>query len=163
MSDRTPVDQLLDVFVFMPIGAVVEARQLLPKLAERGRQELLPQVKLARLAGEMAVRKGRREAIKFVDRWMAARQAAEEREREDAGEPDVERTAVVIDLPLKREDGPGGGVDLAIPSYDSLAASQVVSRLDGLSASELEAVRRYEMTHRGRKTVLGKVAQLQQR
>jgi len=33
--------------------------------------------------------------------------------------------------------------DLAIPSYDSLAASQVVPRLDGLTTIELEAVRRY--------------------
>ena len=40
--------------------------------------------------------------------------------------------------------------DLAIPSYDSLAASQVVPRLDGLTSIELEAVRRYELAHRGR-------------
>ena len=58
-----------------------------------------------------------------------------------------------------------GGIteeDLAIPSYDSLAASQVVPRLDGLSAIELEAVRRYEEAHRARRTVLGKIALLQQ-
>jgi hypothetical protein len=51
--------------------------------------------------------------------------------------------------------------DLAIPDYDSLAASQVVSRLAGLRPSELTAVQRYELHHRGRKTILGRIAQLQ--
>ncbi len=51
---------------------------------------------------------------------------------------------------------------LAIPDYDSLAASQVVPRLAGLTADELEAVRAYEAAHRARRTILGRVAQLQQ-
>jgi len=51
--------------------------------------------------------------------------------------------------------------DLAITGYDSLSASQVVTRLDGLGTDELEAVRAYEIAHRGRKTILNKVAQLQ--
>ena len=51
--------------------------------------------------------------------------------------------------------------ELAIPDYDGLSASHVVSRLAGLSASELEAVRAYEAANRGRKTILSKVAQLQ--
>ena len=50
---------------------------------------------------------------------------------------------------------------LAIPDYDSLSASQVVSRLQGLSATELEAVRSYEAATRGRKTILNRVQQLQ--
>jgi hypothetical protein len=53
--------------------------------------------------------------------------------------------------------------ELAIPAYDSLAASQVVQRLEGLTGLELEAVRRYELAHRARKTVLGKITQLQRR
>ena len=44
---------------------------------------------------------------------------------------------------------------------DSLAASQVIPRLEGLGPAELDAVRRYETEHRGRKTILGKVTQLQ--
>jgi hypothetical protein len=53
------------------------------------------------------------------------------------------------------------GVDeLAIPDYDELSASQVVERLEGLGPDELEAVRRYETAHRGRNTILGKLAQL---
>lgn len=50
---------------------------------------------------------------------------------------------------------------LAIPDYDGLSASHVVNRLAGLAPAELEAVRSYEAAHRGRKTILSKVAQLQ--
>jgi hypothetical protein len=49
---------------------------------------------------------------------------------------------------------------LAIPDYDSLSASQVVPRLESLSVGELDAVRAYESSHRGRKTILNKIDQL---
>jgi len=50
--------------------------------------------------------------------------------------------------------------ELAIPGYDQLSASQVVERLDGLTPDELDAVREYELAHRGRSTILGKITQL---
>jgi hypothetical protein len=50
--------------------------------------------------------------------------------------------------------------ELAIPEYDQLSASQVVERLVGLSSGELDAVREYELAHRGRNTILGKITQL---
>ena len=49
---------------------------------------------------------------------------------------------------------------LAIPGYDTLAASQVVQRLGSLDPAELEAVRRYESGTRGRRTILHRIAQL---
>ncbi len=49
---------------------------------------------------------------------------------------------------------------LPIPDYDELSASQVVERLDGLDPESLEEIRRYETDHRGRNTILGKIAQL---
>ena len=49
---------------------------------------------------------------------------------------------------------------LAIPEYDQLSASQVVERLEGLTSGELDAVREYELAHRGRNTILGKITQL---
>lgn len=52
---------------------------------------------------------------------------------------------------------------LAIPGYDSLAASQVVPRLAGLSPEELAAVGAYESAHRARRTILNRVRQLQER
>jgi hypothetical protein len=44
--------------------------------------------------------------------------------------------------------------DLPIREYDGLSASQVVSRLSGLSPEELRAIRSYEEGSRGRRTVL---------
>jgi hypothetical protein len=49
---------------------------------------------------------------------------------------------------------------LPIPDYDELSASQVIERLEGLDAASLEAIRAYEAEHRGRNTILGKIAQL---
>ncbi len=61
--------------------------------------------------------------------------------------------------------GPGIGpvppaTELPIPDYDELSASQVIERLEGLTAEELAAVGAYERAHRGRNTILGKIAQL---
>jgi hypothetical protein len=44
--------------------------------------------------------------------------------------------------------------DLPIREYDGLSASQVVSRLTGLTPGELQAVRSYEEGSRGRRTIL---------
>jgi hypothetical protein len=49
---------------------------------------------------------------------------------------------------------------LSIPGFDTLSASQVVQRLDGLNRSELVAVRAYEASTRGRRTILSRVDQL---
>lgn len=53
-------------------------------------------------------------------------------------------------------------VDLAIPGYDSLSASQVVRRLDSLGPDELEAVERYEAASRGRRTILHRIHQIRE-
>jgi hypothetical protein len=68
--------------------------------------------------------------------------------------------ATVADAAPPAQDAPDVAT-LAIPGYDSLAASQVVARLEGLTTAELEQVRRYEQANRNRRTVLGKVAQLE--
>jgi hypothetical protein len=76
------------------------------------------------------------------------------------GRPAVNGTPATAGPPAAPRVGPDAGT-LAIPGYDSLSASQVVQRLDGLSPEELNAVGRYEDAHRGRRTILSKVTQLQ--
>ena len=49
---------------------------------------------------------------------------------------------------------------LSIPGFDTLSASQVVQRLDGLNRSELVSVRAYEASTRRRRTILNRVDQL---
>jgi hypothetical protein len=84
-----------------------------------------------------------------TDRSVAATGAAEVDVDVDvvAGEP-------IADIPVAK-------VNRSIPDYDSLAASQVVPRLGGLTDEELESVRAYESAHRSRTTILSRIAQLQ--
>jgi hypothetical protein len=145
-TDRRPLDLALEAFVYVPVGLAVSAKELLPELARRGRERLTGQVTQARMIGEFAVHQGQAQAGK-----------AFARAREDAEGRLAEAPAPT---PRPATSGPGGS-DLAIPGYDSLSASQVLPRLEGLAADELEAVRAYEAAHRGRKTILGRVTQLE--
>ncbi|HEV8625049.1 MAG TPA: hypothetical protein VG034_11385 [Acidimicrobiia bacterium] len=54
----------------------------------------------------------------------------------------------------RRDAPPASAADLPIREYDGLSASQVVSRLTGLTPEELRAIRSYEEGSRGRRTVL---------
>ena len=159
-ADRGPIGHVLDLFVFAPLGFLADSHTLVPTLAESGRQHVGSRVQLARMVGQFAVHQGRQHAAKVVAGWRANGEPAASAPPAAAPAPEDD------DEPVARRVGvDDGGIsedDLAIPSYDSLAASQVVPRLDGLSPIELEAVRRYEEAHRGRRTVLGKIALLQQ-
>lgn len=50
--------------------------------------------------------------------------------------------------------------ELALADYDSLPASDIVAKLSGLDPDELDAIERYELAHRERRTVLGRIRQL---
>ena len=72
--------------------------------------------------------------------------------------------------PIQEEETPAAGngagetppvASLAIPDYESLAASQVVPRLAGLTPAERAAVGRFETANRGRRTILNRIAQLE--
>src|SRR5262249_38201208 len=49
---------------------------------------------------------------------------------------------------------------LAIPSYASLSAGQIIARLDGLSVEDLNAIRAYETATRKRKTILARIDEM---
>lgn len=53
-------------------------------------------------------------------------------------------------------------LDLPIPAYDSLKASEVLRRLDGLDAEELELLQTYESATKRRTTVISKIESLLQ-
>lgn len=167
-ADKTPAEQALDhaveVFVFAPIGLLFEGASLLPQLIEKGRT----QVTMARMVGKFAVKQGRGEATRAVSKLQD----------QAAGLLDLVGSSVTPaptkPIPIKRPTTPASTAtrparpapsagSLAIPDYDGLSASHVVNRLAGLTDRELAAVRSYELAHRGRKTILSKVAQLQSR
>jgi hypothetical protein len=169
-DEKNPVEQALDVLLYAPLGFVFSARELLPTLVEKGRN----QIGMAKMIGQFAAQQGQTEAGKLFDK--ASKQAmttleqlasAPGRSNGHAAGPKTNGSAPapVIDVaatetPTAPTSGPEAAT-LAIPDYDSLSASQVLPRLNGLTADELEAVRAYEAAHRGRKTILNRATQLQ--
>lgn len=163
MSKRQdPAEQFLDLVVYAPLGLLMEARDLVPKLAEKGRQRLGGQVTVARMIGEMAVRQGQRRAEKVIQRLREQQGGSASSARTDADDhrpPAGSADATAIsDAPAASTAS--SAASLAIPGYDTLSASQVLPRLEGLSAGELEAIRLYEEATRARKTVLSRIDQL---
>jgi hypothetical protein len=53
-------------------------------------------------------------------------------------------------------------LDLPIPAYDLLKASEILQRLDGLDAEELELLQTYESVTKRRSTVISKIESLLQ-
>jgi hypothetical protein len=156
---KNPLEHALDFCVFAPLGFALEARSLLPKFIDRGRNQIV----LARVIGKYAVRKGAG-AAEFA--LAQAQEQAIGLLRMGGNEPTATVTPVehvplsptAAELPSEPPVDPD---TLAIPDYDSLSASQVVPRLAGLTTGELEAVREYEHATRARKTILNKIVQLQ--
>lgn len=163
MSTRDdPGEQLLDFLVYAPLGLLLEARDLVPKLAEKGRQRLGGQVTVARMIGEMAVRQGQRRAETVVRRLRDQQAGAGAPRPEPDGAPPTNGHRPPSSGPppaASTTAAPDAG-GLAIPGYDTLSASQVVPRLEALTPAELDAVRAYEVATRGRKTVLTRIDQL---
>lgn len=176
---RGPFATLLDVVVFAPIGAALHGPEAVEELAAKGRQD----VTNARFIGKMAISRGRSEAVRLSaelqerlgDIVVAAARAAG---APMAGAPEHPASSAPTEAPASGATGapptphPGGhltvvpdtapsAAELAIPDYDNLAASQVVPRLDDLADDELRAVQEYERAHRGRMTILSRIAQLQ--
>jgi hypothetical protein len=186
-EDRDPLEQLLDVALYAPLGLALSARERLPELAERGRREIDSRVPAARFVGQMVLDQGSKEVKKRVDDLprrvkevltglglLAASTLLDDDQSpgpDDDGEPAsapvpavpatnaVEPVVPPIVVPVA--DAPDAeAASLPIPGYDTLSASQVVQRLPGLSADELDAVSTYEAARRARKIVLLKAAQL---
>lgn len=170
-DDKPPVEAALDLLVYAPLGLALEARTLLPSLAERGRN----QVMVARMLGRFAVQQGQAEASKRLapvheqvgsvlsELGLVPRPAPQPAPPARPPAPSAAAAPpAAVPEPTPEPVAPViAAADLAITDYDSLAASQVVPRLRALSEDELEAVRAYEAAHRGRKTILNRIAQLQ--
>ena len=124
---------------------------------------LAMQVTLARMMGQYTVKKGRTRAENVLVRLQhLAETQARLHPNSPATPANGERLAATpTSAPIVSPQHNGEvAATLAIPDYDSLSASQVVPRLESLSAGELDAVRAYESSHRGRKTILNKIDQL---
>jgi hypothetical protein len=161
---KSPIEQALDLFFYAPLGFVLNAQEVVPQLIEKGHQ----QVVMARMFGKFAIeneapkqiaelqKQVQKVAEQFTARGGRAAQPSSNGPEAQTGTA-TQTSAPVVNSPAH---GPGAA-ELAITDYDSLSASQVVPRLEGLADAELAAVHDYEAAHRGRKTILSKIAQLQ--
>jgi hypothetical protein len=181
-DQRQHVERLLDVALYAPLGLALTVRDRLPRRLRQSRQAIENRVQLARFVGELAVRYGRNE----VERERLERQAAASNghvsEPVDAesvpatGDEAVTETLdatvdastaagePVIPVPAAEAPNvdPGPSAEtLPIGDYESLAAIHVVQRLGSLRADEIDQIRRFEAAHRARRTILAKIAQLQ--
>jgi hypothetical protein len=184
-TDPSPIDAALDLLVYAPVGLALTLGEEVPKLAAKGRARLQAPLGTALVLGRFAAAQGRKEMDR---RWAAggpspsaasSRVASPDDTSPDHGSPaspppssasvdvtvtpEVVREQAPIAPPGPAADNAPDAASLGIPGYDSLSASQVVQRLAGLSGLELEAVGAYEATHRGRRTILTRVTQLQAR
>jgi len=164
-EEKKPLEHAVELAVFAPIGFALEARRLLPSLVERGRA----QVNMAKVIGQFAVAHGQSTATKRVSKVQEQAEAllnefglgsVPQREPVAPVTSPAARAATVAVSAAPPVRSSEAAADLPIADYDSLAASQVIPRLSGLSGPELHAVKAYERSHRGRKTILGKIAQL---
>ncbi len=143
---KSPFDQLWELCVYAPIGLVFSLHELAPELVNKGRQ----QVNMARFVGTVASRK--------INKLVSSANPLQ-RSAEPSGStthdtaPD---TATVQSAPLAGRSA----AHLALADYDSLAASQIVARLDSLTPGDLLAVHEYESNGRSRRTILAKIHQL---
>jgi len=168
MTERkSPIEQALDLFFYAPLGLLMNAQEVVPQLIEKGHQ----QVVVARMFGKFAIEQeapkqiaGLQKQVQKVAEQLTTRgRPASTKAPATAsgnGATQVPPTQTSAPVAAPPAHGPAAAA-LAIPDYDSLSASQVVPRLEGLSAEELASVESYEAQHRGRKTILNKIAQLQ--
>jgi hypothetical protein len=183
-EDRDVTEQALDALVYGPVGLAMYLRDTAPSFLKlfvaRGRAVLDEQRKSvegqlgqAKAVGQFATTYGGPQVQRLVEGGLSrARERAEDLlgtlgtftgtgndvpvpPADGAGTPPP--TPTDTSPPVAAAGSPSG---LAITDYDALSASQVVDRLEGLSRPELEAIREYEVAHRARNTVLGKIEQL---
>jgi hypothetical protein len=179
-DERPPIERVLDLALYAPVGAAITLREQLPKHIRQGRQAMENRVQLARFIGQMAVQMGQRELAKRIEEQRAAKtdQMAESEQAPDHTPADtpagkvghdlvaaerVERVEPVEPVAPVEPVEPLAADMLPISDYESLAAIHVVERLRSMSSDEIELIRRFEVAHRSRRTILAKIDQLQGR
>jgi hypothetical protein len=177
---EAPAERLLDLLVYAPVGLALSVVEAVPDLVRKGRERLGPQVGVARTVGQFAVRQGYRQFLGYATSRGAfpfggaqpaktyTTYTADAPGRDGAGAVDghavqaqtIEALPARPGAPMREVPTGLAPANLAIPSYDSLSATQVVERLAGLSRDEIQAVAAYEAATRRRKTVLSRAEQL---
>lgn len=180
LRDHTPLRRTVEILVLGPAGFLMSAMEELPDVVVKGRSRLEQQLRNAHTVGRFTVSYGYQDLSRRLARLAGTRNETkgpsasgpDEPLLDSSGGPDPSSTTAsrAVDrapgvalgkVPGQHAGGEGETpANLGIPDYDTLSASQVVRRLDGLGPEELEAVRRHESAGRKRRTILHRAEQL---
>lgn len=161
-----PVERLLDVFLYAPIGMLATGGENLDEYIRKGRRSAMA----ARTVGEFALRGVDDRVAKSVgDLEGMAREFlrivltnASPAARRGGSDGGAARSGEATTTSASPETEPDGttGIDDLIAGFDGLTAKDVVGRLDGLDAAALARVEAHERANRGRKTILDRIDRL---
>ena len=159
---RNPLRRTLDLCVFAPVGLAVTVVEDLPDLISKGRRRVELELGNARVVGRFVVKKGQRRVSGTLDdfRHSGSEERVEPVAQGAAPGPAAASVRPPAPAPPARDTAAAAVVGGALSDYDTLSASQVVPRLESLGTEELQAVLRYEASHRNRRTILHRASQL---
>jgi hypothetical protein len=150
-KERPLLEEVLDYALYAPVGLLLSVTEDLPELVRKGRSRIEGQLTVARFVGRVAANRARRQLEDLLETHP------------EPPRPRVVETEVIVTRPAPpSSERDVAASELAIPDYDTLAASQVVARLSALSRAELGDVRRHEQANRRRRTILNRITQLEQ-
>ena len=178
-SDDNPLEQLVELLVYAPIGLIYEYPDVLPKLIKRGKS----QVQLAKFAGQMAIKqqqaKGQMgggdspvpsvpsellvETLAKLITDVGAMVGLAPPQGGSSGAPpneSVPAPVVEAEQPDQHITAGPNTTRLPIDGYDKMTAKEVLSLLEDLTRPQLARVRDHEQSNRNRKTVLAKIDRL---
>lgn len=164
MPNRSPFSKLVDIAFYAPVGILKLAADSMDRAVEVGEALVTSKLTVAKAVGKFTSDYGFKEIKKRVQELAPYKtELLDEEPESDFGaaieEIQADSSQDVRASELKAECLISAD-ELAIPGYDTLAASQVVQRLAGLNSVDLEAIASYETAHRGRRTILAKTEQL---
>lgn len=184
-DSKSPVDQLIELLVYAPVGLAYDYGDVLPQLIKRGKS----QVQLAKVMGQMAAQQGQSKAKQgtegvddVVNEVVLQAASVVAKGLTELGQliglaPESVSDESASDEPLSDEpdssqpvasssnhdssDTSSDGIVLGpIAGYDDLTARQIVPLLSELDGAQRDSVRAYELASRARKTILGRLDQL---
>ena len=155
ITDRMDVvrSRAVELGLYLPLGAYARVRdqltdlsrarisKLFDDLIDRGQDRLQPLERAVRRRGAQAQDSGKKVA-----------DDAQKTVRKTSKRASVAAANVAPKLP--RVAAPKNAGELAIQGYGSLTAADIVSRLQGLTQTDLARVYKYEQANEGRSTIL---------
>ena len=155
-----PVEHLLDLFLYAPIGLLSKGSEALPDLVQRGRT----QASNARVIGQFALGATNAKARQSLSDAEAHLQAflriVAESARPSATRTDASTGSGSAAKSSTANASSDLGIDDLIENYDGLTAAQILPLLAPLPTEQLDRVEAYEQSQRARKTVLNRLRQL---